>query len=215
VDGMRAIRVVMDSTGIPNQLLNILLSQISWDFRGTISLESGDLLIMCECMSLNTPPPPPGFSVSGITIERHIETWTNDLVKHTILILRFNNKIFGKYFTNYDLVLMAGTNFTSKGLVVQVSGGKDGLMTLLKDIKETQNVRSVASAKGAKGMITNVITSKEYRVLNLAYSNGWYRSPKKTNLRSLAKELGMSKSSVANYLNSSENQIISDYIDPK
>ena len=190
------------------------LIPISWDFRGIINIENGDLLLMCECISLNKAIPPPGFSISGITIEKYLDTWTNNLLKHTILVLRFSNETFGKYFTKYDLTIMAGTNFTSKGLVLQISGGKSGIMTLLDDMKKILNVRSITSARGSEGIITDTINSEEHNVLKTAYSKGWYDSPKKTSLRALAKELGMSKSSVANYLNSSEKKVISEFIDP-
>ena len=212
---MRAIRVVLDIPSIDPLLLESALRAISWDFRGTISLEKGDLILLCECITLNNPPPPPGFSISGITIEKHLEKWTDNLITHTIVVLRFSNEIYGKYFKNHDIGLMAGTNLTSKGLVIQVSGGKDGIMTLLNDIKKTVKIRSITSAKGAKGMVTDTITSEEYKVLKTAHSNGWYKTPKQTSLRGLAKELNMSKSSVSNYLKSSENRIISDFIDPK
>ena len=107
---------------------------------------------------------------------------------------------------------MAGTNFTSKGLILQVSGGKSAIMTLLNDMKKVLNVRSITSAKGGKGMIADTINSEEYNVLKTAYSKGWYDSPKKTSLRVLAKELQISKSSVANHLNSSEKKVISEFI---
>jgi hypothetical protein len=213
---MRAVRIVLDISNIQdNPLVKVALGPLSWDFRGTINLENGDLLLMCECITLNSPAPPPGLSISGIKIEKHLEKWTNDLLTHTILVLRFSNDIFGKYFTNYDLVIMAGTNFTSKGLILQVSGGKTGIITILNDIKKVLNVRSITSAKGAKGIIDDTMTSDEYKVLKTAYFSGWYDTPKKTSLRALAKELQMSKSSVSNYLNSSEKTVISDFIDPK
>ncbi|MDB4818852.1 helix-turn-helix domain-containing protein [Euryarchaeota archaeon] len=212
---MRAVRIVFDlSTFEHHEMMKIALGPISWDFRGIINIENGDLLLMCECISLNTPIPPPGFSISGITIEKHLETWVNNLLKHTILVLRFSNEIFGKYFTKYDLTIMAGTNFTSKGLVLQVSGGKSGIMTLLNDMKKILNVRSITSARGGEGIIADTINTEEYNVLKTAYSKGWYDSPKKTSLRALSKELGMSKSSVANYLNSSEKKVISEFIGP-
>ena len=212
---MRAVRIVFDlSTFEHHEMMKIALGPISWDFRGIINIENGDLLLMCECISLNKSLPISGFSISGITIEKYLEKWTNGLLTHSILVLRFSNEIFGKYFTKYDLTIMAGTNFTSKGLILQVSGGKNAIITLLNEIKKMFNVRSITSAKGGKGMIADTISSDEYNVLKAAYSKGWYDTPKKTSLRVLAKELKMSKSSVANYLNSSEKKIISDFIDP-
>ena len=88
------------------------------------------------------------------------------------------------------------------------------MMTLLNDMKKILNVRSITSAKGGKGMIADTITSNKYNVLKVAHSKGWYDAPKRTSLRVLAKELKMSKSSVANYLNSSEKKLISEFIDP-
>ena len=189
------------------------LNLVSWDFRGVVNQQEGDLLIMCECISLNTPPPPPGFSINGITIEQHLETWQNQNLLHTLLVLRFNSEVIGKYFIDNNLTILAGTNLTSKGLIVQLSGSSGSIMSILNKLKTHLNVRSISGAKGGKGMISETISPEEYRVLKAAHSNGWYDSPKSTNLRSLAKKLNISKSSVSNHINSSESKIVSDFFD--
>ena len=211
---MRAVRVVLDLESIIHtSLIRYALNSVSWDFRGIINQQAGDLLIMCECISLNSPPPPPGFSVNGITIEKHLQTWQNKLLTHTLLVLRFSNDILGKYFLSNDLTILAGTNLTSKGLIVQLSGSGVSITPLLNELKRNLNVRSISSAKGGKGMISSTISSEEYRVLKAAHSNGWYDSPKSTSLRDLAKELKISKSSVSNHLNSSESKIVSNFFE--
>ena len=64
---MRAVRVVFDLENIRETLIiQSALNLVSWDFRGIVSQENGELLIMCECISLNSPPPPAGFSINGI-----------------------------------------------------------------------------------------------------------------------------------------------------
>ncbi len=212
---MRAVRVVFDLESILHtSLIKNALNSVSWDFRGIINQQAGDLLIMCECISLNSPPPPPGFSINGITIEKHLQTWQNKLLTHTLLVLRFSNEILGKYFLCNDLTILAGTNLTSKGLIVQLSGSGESITPLLNELKRNLNVRSISSAKGGKGMISSTISSEEYRVLKVAHSNGWYDSPKSTSLRILAKELKISKSSVSNHLNSSESKIVSNFFEP-
>jgi hypothetical protein len=211
---MRAVRVVFDLESIIHtSLIRYALNSVSWDFRGIINQQAGDLLIMCECISLNSPPPPPGFSVNGITIEKHLQTWQNKLLTHTLLVLRFSSDILGKYFLSNDLTILAGTNLTSKGLIVQLSGSGVSITPLLNELKRNLNVRSISSAKGGKGMISSTISSEEYRVLKAAHSNGWYDSPKSTSLRDLAKELKISKSSVSNHLNSSESKIVSNFFE--
>jgi len=211
---MRAVRVVFDLESIIHtSLIRYALNSVSWDFRGIINQQAGDLLIMCECISLNSPPPPPGFSVNGVTIEKHLQTWQNKLLTHTLLVLRFSNDILGKYFLSNDLTILAGTNLTSKGLIVQLSGSGVSITPLLNELKRNLNVRSISSAKGGKGMISSTISSEEYRVLKAAYSNGWYDSPKSTSLRDLAKELKISKSSVSNHLTSSESKIVSNFFE--
>ena len=58
---MRAVRVVFDLGPILHtSLMQNALSSVSWDFRGIINQQAGDLLIKCECISLNSPPLPPG-----------------------------------------------------------------------------------------------------------------------------------------------------------
>ena len=211
---MRAVRVVFDLEPILHtSLVRNALNSVSWDFRGIINQQDGDLLIMCECISLNSPPPPPGFTINGITIEKHLQTWQNKLLTHTLLVLRFSNDILGKYFLSNDLTILAGTNLTSKGLIVQLSGSGVSITPLLNELKRNLSVRSISSAKGGKGMISSTISSEEYRVLKAAHSNGWYNSPKSTSLRDLAKELKISKSSVSNHLNSSESKIVSNFFE--
>ena len=211
---MRAVRVVFDLEPILHtSLIRNALNSVSWDFRGIINQQAGDLLIMCECISLNSPPLPPGFSINGITIEKHLETWQNKLLTHTLLVLRFSNETLGKYFLCNDLTILAGTNLTSKGLIVQLSGSGESITPLLNELKRILKVRSISSAKGGKGMISSTISSEEYRVLKAAHSNGWYNSPKSTSLRDLAKELKISKSSVSNHLNSSESKIVSNFFE--
>lgn len=211
---MRAVRVVFDLEPILHtSLIRNALNSVSWDFRGIINQQDGDLLIMCECISLNSPPPPPGFTINGITIEKHLQTWQNKLLTHTLLVLRFSNDILGKYFLSNDLTILAGTNLTSKGLIVQLSGSGVSITPLLNELKRNLSVRSISSAKGGKGMISSTISSEEYRVLKAAHSNGWYDSPKSTSLRDLAKELKISKSSVSNHLNSSESKIVSNFFE--
>ena len=211
---MRAVRVVFDLDPILHtSLVRNALNSVSWYFRGIINQQDGDLLIMCECISLNSPPPPPGFTINGITIEKHLQTWQNKLLTHTLLVLRFSNDILGKYFLSNDLTILAGTNLTSKGLIVQLSGSGVSITPLLNELKRNLSVRSISSAKGGKGMISSAISSEEYRVLKAAHSNGWYNSPKSTSLRDLAKELKISKSSVSNHLNSSESKIVSNFFE--
>ena len=211
---MRAVRVVFDLASIIHtSLIRNALNSVSWDFRGIINQQGGDLLVMCECISLNSPPPPPGFSVNGITIEKHLETWQNKLLTHTLLVLRFSNETLGKYFLCNDLTILAGTNLTSKGLIVQLSGSGESVTPLLNELKRNLNVRSISSAKGGKGMISNTISSEEYMVLKAAHSEGWYDSPKSTSLRALAKHLKISKSSVSNHLNSAESKIVSNFFE--
>ena len=211
---MRAVRVVFDLESIIHtSLIKNALNSVSWDFRGIINQQDGDLLIMCECITLNSPPPPPGFSVNGITIEKHLQTWQNKLLTHTLLVLRFSNEILGKYFPCNDLTILAGTNLTSKGLIVQLSGSGESITPLLNELKRNLNVRSISSAKGGKGMISSTISSEEYMVLKAAHLEGWYDSPKSTNLRALAKQLKISKSSVSNHLNSAESKIVSNFFE--
>jgi predicted DNA binding protein len=152
--------------------------------------------------------------MNGITIEKHLETWENKSLSHTLLILRFNSEVIGKYFTNNTLTILAGTNLTSKGLIVQFSGSSESIMAILNKLKQHLIVRSISGAKRGKGMISETISSEEYRVLKMAHSNGWYDSPRSTNLRKLAKLLNISKSSVSNHINSSESKIVNDFFGP-
>jgi len=215
---MRAVRLVFDTQlHLQDPRIQSALKALSWDFRGIIGvLETGDLLLMCECITLpDQLVPPPGISIAGITIEKHLESWTDKSLKHTIVVLRFSNELLGKYFTSHNLTIMSGTNLTPKGLVIQLCGNRNSMMSFVNDVKEVLPILSITSAKGGKGIVSEALNPDESKVLKNAFINGWYDAPKGTSIRQLAKLSGVSKSSVSNYLSSAERKIIREFIDPE
>ncbi|MBT3654514.1 MAG: ArsR family transcriptional regulator [Euryarchaeota archaeon] len=212
--GMRAIRIDCNLENLRDDpRLKAALEYLSWDFRGVIDQENGDLLIMVECISIAKPPPPPGLCIGGITVEAILEQWEEMSLNHSLLVLRFAKNVGGTYFTSHDLALLAGTNLTANGLVVQITGSKPSIMRLLKDMRNALSIRGVTSAQGAKGIMAEGPNLEGYKVLKEAHVQGWYKKPKKTSVRQLAKILGISKSSVSNHLVEAENKVIGIFLE--
>ena len=66
--------------------------------------------------------PPPGFTVGGVTVVEILEEWTTDYLTHHLVSLELDHDAGSLFFDTRDLSLLAGTNLTAKGLVIQVAG---------------------------------------------------------------------------------------------
>jgi len=197
---VRAVRVECAIPSIEHDLrAQAALRAVSWDYRGTLDQMDGRLRVMCECITMDGGCPAPGLSIGGITVVEILEEWSSDYLTHHLVVLEFDSDTIGRFFRSRDLTLLAGTNFTSKGLVVQVAG---------RQIP----VERITTAKASDGMVQKGPTLQQHRIIKVAHRHGWYEVPKKISIRGLASKLGLSKSTVAEQLVKAESEIVGGFL---
>ena len=211
---MRAVRIECATPSIEHDpRAQAALRAVSWDYRGILDLVDGNLRVMCECITTDSGCPPPGFSVGGITVVEILEEWTTDYLTHHLVSLEFEQEIVGRFFQSRDLTLLAGTNLTSSGLIIQVAGRQSSMVNFLRAIREAVPVERITSAKSSDGIIQKGPTLQQHRIIKVAHRNGWYEVPKKISIRGLASKLGLSKSTVAEQLVKAESEIVGGFLE--
>ena len=141
-----------------------------------------------------------------------LEEWSSDFLTHHLLILEFESKLIGDFFLNNDLCILSGTNLTSSGLVLQLSGRQSAMTNLLNSIQNQMPVERIVRAKNSKGISNIATTLQQHKIVKLAHNSGWYEVPKKTSIRDLAVKLGLSKSTVAEQLVKAEGEIVKQFL---
>ena len=184
----------------------------SWDYRGSLGIIDGNLRIMVECITTDSQCPQPGYSIGGISVIEILEEWSSDFLTHHLLILEFESKLIGDFFLNNDLCILSGTNLTSSGLVLQLSGRQSAMTNLLNSIQNQMPVERIVRAKNSKGISNIATTLQQHKIVKLAHNSGWYEVPKKTSIRDLAVKLGLSKSTVAEQLVKAEGEIVKQFL---
>jgi hypothetical protein len=116
------------------------------------------------------------------------------------------------YFSGNDLCILAGSNLTSSGLVLQFSGRQASISKILNAIRNKMPVERITRAKNSKGISDVATTLQQHRIIKVAHNNGWYSVPKKTSIRDIAAKLGLSKSTVAEQLVKAEGEIVSEFL---
>ena len=151
---MRAVRIECATPSIEHDpRAQAALRAVSWDYRGILDLVDGNLRVMCECITTDSGCPPPGFSVGGITVVEILEEWTTDYLTHHLVVLEFESDFIGRFFHSRDLSLLAGSNITSSGLVIQVAGRQSSLVSFLNALREAIPVERITTAKDSEGII--------------------------------------------------------------
>ena len=211
---MRSERVECSIPSIEHdQRIQTALQAVSWDYRGVLDQIDGRLRIMCECITTNGMCPPPGFRIGGITVVEILEEWTTEYLTHHLISLELDKEIVGQFFESRDLTLLAGTNLTSNGLVIQVAGRQSSMVNFLRAIREAVPVERITSAKSSEGLVQKGPTLQQHRIIKVAHRNGWYEVPKKISIRGLASKLGLSKSTVAEQLVKAESEIVGGFLE--
>ena len=188
------------------------LESVSWDYRGSLGIFNGNLRIMVECITTDSQCPQPGYTIDGISVIEILEEWSSDFLTHHLLILEFESKLIGDFFLNNDLCILSGTNLTSSGLVLQLSGRQSAMTNLLNSIQNQMPVERIVRAKNSKGISNIATTLQQHKIVKLAHNSGWYEVPKKTSIRDLAVKLGLSKSTVAEQLVKAEGEIVKQFL---
>ncbi len=211
---MRAVRIECSISSIEHdQRVQAALHAVSWDYRGILDQIDGRLRVMCECITTDGNCPPPGFTIGGITVIDIIEEWTTEYLTHHLVSLEFEQAMLGRFFQSRDLTLLAGTNLTSSGLVIQVGGRQSSIVSFLSAMREAVPVERITSAKPSEGLVQKGPTLQQHRIIKVAHRNGWYEVPKKISIRGLASKLGLSKSTVAEQLVKAESEIVGDFLE--
>ena len=211
---MRAVRVECAIPPIQHdERVRAALQAVSWDYRGTLDQTDGRLRVMCECITMDGNCPPAGFTVGGVTVVEILEEWSTEYLTHHLISLEFEREIVGRFFESRDLTLLAGTNMTSKGLVIQIAGRQASMVNFLGAVREAVPVDRITSAKPSDGFIQKGPRLQQHRIIKVAHRNGWYEAPKKISIRGLASKLGLSKSTVAEQLVKAESEIVGGFLD--
>ena len=211
---MRAVRVECSIPSIEHdQRVQAALQAVSWDYRGILDQIDGRLRVMCECITTDGNCLSPGFRIGGVTVIEILEEWTTEYLTHHLVSLEFDQELVGRFFESRDLTLLAGTNLTSNGLVIQVAGRQSSMVNFLREVREAVPVERITSAKSSEGMVQKGPTLQQHRIIKVAHRNGWYEVPKKISIRGLASKLGLSKSTVAEQLVKAESEIVGDFLD--
>ncbi|MEC9001254.1 MAG: helix-turn-helix domain-containing protein [Candidatus Thermoplasmatota archaeon] len=211
---MRAVRVECSIPSIEHdQRVQAALQAVSWDYRGVLDQIDGRLRVMFECITTDGNCPPSGFKVGGVTVIEILEEWTTEYLTHHLVSLEFDQELVGRFFQSRDLTLLAGTNLTSSGLIIQVAGRQSSMVNFLRAIREAVPVDRITSAKSSEGLIQKGPTLQQHRIIKLAHRNGWYEVPKKISIRGLASKLGLSKSTVAEQLVKAESEIVGGFLE--
>ena len=210
---MRAVRVECATSSISHDFrVQKALEFVSWDYRGNLGIIDGNLRLMIECITTDSQCLPPGFSIGGISVVEVLEEWTSDYLTHHLLVLEFNSEIIRDFFSGNDLCILAGTNLTSSGLVLQFSGRQSSIVKILNAIQTEMPVERITRAKKSKGISNISTTLQQHRIIKVAHTNGWYEVPKKTSIRDIAAKLGLSKSTVAEQLVKAEGEIVRGFL---
>ena len=210
---MRAVRVECAIPSIEHDpRARAALQAVSWDYRGVLDQVDGNLRVMCECITTDAGCPSPGFSVGGITVVEIIEEWSTDYLTHHLVILDFDSDFLGRFFHSRDLTLLAGSNITSSGLIIQVACRQASLVSFLNALRRAIPVDRITKAKDSEGIVQKGPTLQQYRIIKIAHRQGWYEVPKKISIRGLASKLGLSKSTVAEQLVKAESEIVGGFL---
>ncbi len=189
------------------------LNLISLDFRSLMSVEGDNMRVMCEVITdQNNPIPPPGFSVGGVAVKEVLETWQKGTLRHYLLILTIEDDSISQLFGNGDVGILAGSNLTRRGLVIQFSGRQSSVMRIVEKLRESIVIDKVSLSQGAKGMVDSGPTLHQLKTLKLAHEKGWYDTPKRVSIRELSQMMGISKSALAEQLVKAEGRLIGDFI---
>ena len=211
---MRAVRIECASPSLEGDTRAQFASQfITRDYRGILDSPSGGLRMMCECVSAGVELPSESFEIGGVTLVEVLEEWKTEYLTHHLLVLEFDASLVEPYFSNNDMTIMSGTNYTpSEGLVLQVTGRHSSLAKLLHGIRNSLPVERVTSARKSEGISSDGPTLQQHLIIRTAYDNGWYEVPKRISIRGLANKLGLSKSTLADQLVKAESLVVSGFL---
>lgn len=211
---MRPIRIETALENIEHdERVKEAMKLISWDFRSLIGCESETIRVMCEAIMLGDGLiHPPGFSVNGASIDKILETWQKGKLRHYLVVISIKSKAIADLFKQGDVGILAGSNLTRSGIVIQLAGSQKSVMEIVKSLKESIVIDRVSLSHGSKGMVESGPTLQQLKIIKVAYKHGWYDTPKKVSIRDLSDLIGISKSSIAEQLVKAEEKVVGSFI---
>ena len=171
---MRAVRIECSPSSIlHDNRIKKALESVSWDYRGILGIINNNLRIMVECITTDSQCPQPGYRIDGISVVEILEEWASDYLTHHLLILELESKLIGDFFMNNDLCILSGTNLTSSGLVLQLSGRQSAMANLLNSIQNQMPVERIVRARNSEGISNIATTLQQHKIVKLAHNSGW------------------------------------------
>ena len=163
---MRAVRIECSPSSIlHDNRIKKALESVSWDYRGSLGIIDGNLRIMVECITTDSQCPQPGYSIDGISVIEILEEWASDFLTHHLLILEFDSKLISDFFLNNDLCILSGTNLTSSGLVLQLSGRQSAMANLLNSIQNQMPVERIGRARNSECISYIATTLQQHKIV--------------------------------------------------
>ncbi|SVB48036.1 uncharacterized protein METZ01_LOCUS200890, partial [marine metagenome] len=145
---VRAVRIECGFAAIEHDArAQAALQCISWDFRSVLDVDDGNLRLLVECITTGEPCPPPGISIDGVTMIQILETWVTSRLTHHLVVLEFDSDFVGRFFHSNELAIVAGTNLTKNGLILQVVGKQTAIMEFLNAIRKEVKVDRITTAR--------------------------------------------------------------------
>ena len=80
-----------------------------------------------------------------------LETWRTQNLMHHLVGLELDSDFVGRFFPNSELAIVAGTNLTKHGLILQVVGKQTAIMEFLNAIRGRATDSIVAYAADVSG----------------------------------------------------------------
>jgi len=100
-----------------------------------------------------------------------------------------------------------------KRVVWDILCSKDAFLKLMGEIDDNKNYKIIEKKEFSKKDMGYNVTYSEYFALKRAFDLGFFECPKKVTLEELAKELGVSKSTLSNCIRRGLKKVLMQYFD--
>ena len=181
------------------------------EFKGIVST-TPELKIIIETISRGIPKTPVGISFGPCTIDANLDEWENGTLQHRLDVILIDSAFVNSHFNSGSIIPTFGTNFSSNGLVIQLIGSPDSLSSFLTDLRQRIPIKKITTSLSQPIKANDEFDDTTMKVISAAFDQGFYNSPKSTSLRTLAKDLQMSKSSVSNHLRIAESRLVQKHV---
>ena len=108
-----------------------------------------------------------------------------------------------------------GSKLDRNGMLMHVVGPNPSLKILYAAAKKWKNISRVSSKNLSIDELgpNEILNPHQFEVLQFAFNNGYYDSPKGCTIQDMANELNLSTTTVKDHLRKAEHQAIGQYFD--